>query len=76
MLMPVHKTGENPKWISKEPNYDDFYTIWDTFRTSNPLLTLMVPDRQRDIVRSMINIYRHEMLTLMARLKVMQLVSP
>jgi predicted alpha-1,2-mannosidase len=60
MMMPSDHTGENPKWRSTEPYYDDFYTIWDTFRTSAPLLTLIAPDRERDLVRSLIDIYRHE----------------
>jgi len=59
MLMPTDRTGENPDWQSSEPYYDDFYTIWDTFRSSSPLLTLISPDRQRDIIRSLIDIYRH-----------------
>ena len=60
MLMPVDRTGENPLWKSSEPYYDDFYTIWDTFRSSSPLLTLVAPKRQADIVRSLVDIYRHE----------------
>ncbi|ADV81861.1 GH92 family glycosyl hydrolase [Terriglobus saanensis] len=59
MLMPTDRTGENPDWQSSEPYYDDFYCIWDTFRTSSPLLTLISPDRQRDILRALIDIYRH-----------------
>ncbi len=59
MLMPTDRTGENPDWKSSEPYYDDFYCIWDTFRTSSPLLTLISPDRQRDIIRSLVDIYRH-----------------
>jgi len=59
MLMPTDRTGENPGWQSGEPYYDDFYTIWDTYRSSSPLLTLISPDRQRDIIRSLIDIYRH-----------------
>jgi predicted alpha-1,2-mannosidase len=59
MLMPTDRTGENPGWKSNEPYYDDFYCIWDTFRTSSPLLTMISPDRQRDIIRSLIDIYRH-----------------
>jgi predicted alpha-1,2-mannosidase len=59
MLMPTDRTGENPDWKSSEPYYDDYYCIWDTFRTSTPLLTLISPDRQRDILRSLIDIYRH-----------------
>ena len=60
MLMPTEKNGENPKWHSDEPNYDDFYTIWDTHRCSSPLLTLLMEKRQTDIIRSMIDIYKHE----------------
>jgi putative alpha-1,2-mannosidase len=59
MLMPTDRTGENPDWKSDEPYYDDYYAIWDTYRSSGPLLTLIAPDRQRDIVRSLIDIYRH-----------------
>ena len=59
MLMPTDRTGENPDWTSSEPYYDDYYCIWDTFRTSSPLLTLISPDRQRDIIRSLVDIYRH-----------------
>ncbi len=59
MLMPTDRTGENPDWKSTEPYYDDYYCIWDTFRTSSPLLTLISPDRQRDIIRSLVDIYRH-----------------
>jgi len=58
MLMPVDRTGENPKWNSNEPYYDDFYTIWDTYRTVHPLLTLVAQNRQRDILRSLLDIYR------------------
>ena len=59
MLMPVDRSGENPKWHDT-PYYDDYYAIWDTYRTSSPLLTLIAPDRQRDIIRSLLNIYRRE----------------
>jgi len=59
MLMPTDRTGENPYWKSGEPYYDDYYAIWDTYRSSSPLLTLIAPERQRDLVRSLIDIYRH-----------------
>ena len=38
MLMPVDKSGENPKW-RETPYYDDYYAIWDTYRSSSPLIT-------------------------------------
>jgi predicted alpha-1,2-mannosidase len=59
MLMPVEKTGENPKW-TETPYYDDFYAIWDTYRTSTPLITLMDEQREVDIVNSLLNIYKRE----------------
>jgi predicted alpha-1,2-mannosidase len=59
MLMPTDRSGENPDWKSDEPYYDDYYAIWDTYRSSGPLLTLIASDRQRDLVRSLVDIYRH-----------------
>ena len=57
MLEPVDRTGENPLWTDPDvPYYDDFYAIWDTYRTSSPLITLIDQKRQIDIVRSLINI--------------------
>ncbi|RDW87775.1 alpha-1,2-mannosidase family protein-like protein [Coleophoma crateriformis] len=59
-LLPSDRTGENPNWESDEPYYDDFYTIWDTFRCLSSLLTLILPERQTGIVRALIDIWRHE----------------
>ena len=60
MLMPVDRTGENPLWSDPEPYYDDFYAIWDTYRSSSPLITLIDPKRETDIVRSLVNIYKRD----------------
>ncbi len=59
MIMPVDKSGENPKWTEK-PYYDDYYAIWDTYRSSSPLITLIDPKREADIVNSLLNIYKRE----------------
>jgi len=59
-LMPVDRTGENPNWTSNQPYYDDFYAIWDTYRSSHPLLTLITPSRQVDIVNAMLDIYKRD----------------
>ena len=59
MLMPVDKSGENPHF-SDTPYYDDYYAIWDTYRTSMPLLTLIDEDKQRDMIQSLLNIYKHD----------------
>ena len=59
MIMPVDKTGENPKW-TEHPYYDDYYAIWDTYRSSSPLITLIDPKREAEIVNSLLNIYKRE----------------
>jgi predicted alpha-1,2-mannosidase len=60
MLMPVDRTGECPLWNDPSPYYDDYYAIWDTYRTSSPLLTLIDPQRQADLIRSLLLIYKRE----------------
>jgi predicted alpha-1,2-mannosidase len=60
MLMPVDRSDENPLWKSDLSYYDDFYAIWDTFRSSSPLITLIDPLRQTAIVNSLLNIYQHD----------------
>lgn len=57
--MPRDVSGENVWWQSNEPHYEDFYAIWDTFRTVHPLLTLIQPERQRDMIRSLVDTYKH-----------------
>ncbi|KAJ3222945.1 hypothetical protein HDU81_009524 [Chytriomyces hyalinus] len=55
-FMPVNRTGENPAWpngTESLPYYDDFYCIWDTFRTMNPLLTLIAPKLQTNLINSL-----------------------
>ncbi len=60
MLMPVDRTGENPLWESGTPYYDDFYAIWDTYRSSSPLITLITPSRQVDIVNALLEIHKRD----------------
>jgi predicted alpha-1,2-mannosidase len=60
MLMPVDRTGENPLWQSSTPYYDDFYCIWDTFRSSTPLLTLLAPNRVTGILQSLLETQDHD----------------
>ncbi len=57
--MPHDLAGENAWWDSEGPHYEDFYAIWDTFRTHFPLLILIQPERQRDMVRSLVDTYVH-----------------
>ena len=51
MLMPVDRTKDNGL-------YDDYYAIWDTYRTSTPLITLLDPQRATEIANSLLDIYK------------------
>jgi putative alpha-1,2-mannosidase len=59
-LMPSDRTGENPNWETEEPTYDDFYTLWDTFRSLNSYLVLTAPMRAAGIVRGLVDVWRWE----------------
>lgn len=58
-LMPHDLTGENVWWKAKTPHYEDFYTLWDTTRALHPLLTLIQPARQAQMVASLIETYQY-----------------
>jgi putative alpha-1,2-mannosidase len=60
MLSPQDYTGENPLWDSTEPYYDSYYCIWDSFRSIHQLITILDPNSQTQMIRSLIDIYRHE----------------
>lgn len=60
MISPQDYTGENPYWSGSEPYYDSYYCIWDSFRSIHPLITLLDPHSQTLMVRSLLDIYRHE----------------
>ncbi|KAK4146043.1 glycoside hydrolase [Dichotomopilus funicola] len=59
MVNPQNYTGENPLWASDEPYFDSFYCLWDLFRSQLPLLTITDPNAVTDMVRSLIDTYRH-----------------
>lgn len=45
-LMPTDRTDENPGWISKEPYYDDWYTVSQFFSYAGctcPDIPFMIP---------------------------------
>ncbi len=56
-MMPNDVTGEVPGFPEDEPHYWNFYCIWDTYHTVNPLYTLIDPKRQADLIRSLIAVY-------------------
>lgn len=60
MLMPSDRTGENPRWTDSAPYFDDYYALWDTYRTSMPLLAIIEPQRLADLINSLINIWKRD----------------
>jgi predicted alpha-1,2-mannosidase len=60
MLSPQDMTGENPLWQSDEPYFDSFYCLWDAFRAQHPFLTIMDPQAQSRMVRSLLDTFKHE----------------
>jgi len=59
-LQPTNKTGEFKNWEENKIYFDDYYAIWDTFRTLHPLLLLIDTKKQVEIINSMLNIYEKE----------------
>lgn len=59
-ISPQDYSGENPLWSSEEPYYDSYYCIWDSFRSIHSLTSLLDPHSQTLMIRSLIDIYRHE----------------
>jgi len=57
--MPHLVNDEEALRSGKEPpRYEDFYTLWDTFRTLHPLLTIIQPKRQREMVNALLRAYK------------------
>jgi predicted alpha-1,2-mannosidase len=50
------------KKIYSEPGFQNYsiFSLWDTYRTQNPLLTLTQPERVNDFIHSMLNIYKQQ----------------
>ncbi|KAF8710831.1 Glycosyl hydrolase family 92, partial [Rhizoctonia solani] len=60
-LMPTDRTNENPGgWDSKEPYYDDWYTMWDIFRCTTPFYHLVYTNRYVGMLRSIIDTWRFD----------------
>jgi len=60
MIMPTRRTGDWKKAGPDEAYYDDYMTLWDTYRSAMPLTLLLDPDRTADIINGMITIWKHE----------------
>ncbi|KAJ7210479.1 glycosyl hydrolase family 92-domain-containing protein, partial [Mycena pura] len=71
-ISPTNITGDNPLWVSTEPYWDSFYCIWCYIREDTRLILLQGPlprrppalcdhrpTAQAQVVRALIDIYRH-----------------
>jgi putative alpha-1,2-mannosidase len=66
MLLPFVSSDNNGDYIGDDGNihrcesgeYYSGFSPWDTFRTLHPLLTLLQPDRQADMIESLLLMYR------------------
>ncbi|KAL4779572.1 glycosyl hydrolase family 92-domain-containing protein [Aspergillus varians] len=59
-LMPSDRTGENPLWESDEPSWDDFYTLWDIFRSTVSFYHIFQPVYYESMIRELIDIWRYQ----------------
>ncbi|WP_165390724.1 GH92 family glycosyl hydrolase [Pseudoduganella lutea] len=59
-MTPNDWTGEAPARYGTATYYENMLCLWDTFRTVNPLLTLIQPTVQAGIVNTLINYYKHD----------------
>lgn len=61
-LMPTDRTGENPKWETSKstPYYDDWFTLWDTFRSLMPLFHVFNTKRSAEMVSTLVSVYENE----------------
>lgn len=59
-LMPTNKSGAEAPWDNGEPYYDDWFTLWDTFRCLHPLINIISQDHGAEMVRSLIDIWEVE----------------
>ncbi|MES2439376.1 MAG: GH92 family glycosyl hydrolase [Verrucomicrobiota bacterium] len=52
LIQPRNRTGDPAGWPANAAYWDDQYTLWDTWHTHFPLLTLVSPDSAAAIVNS------------------------
>ncbi|PKA99630.1 putative alpha-1,2-mannosidase [Flavobacteriaceae bacterium MAR_2009_75] len=65
LLMPITYSDHNGEYLKMGSNeigtspYTRYtgFSLWDTYRTTHPLLTLVYPEKQTEFVRNMLDIY-------------------
>ncbi len=68
MIAPVLFNDSNgdyrgtDKKVYKNPGFNNYttFSLWDTYRTLHPLLTIIQPERVDDIINSMLAIYQQQ----------------
>ena len=68
LLMPITFSDVNGDYVEQGDNHKignaaDYvrytgFSLWDTYRTVHPLLNLVYPERQTDMLKSMLGMYR------------------
>jgi len=59
MRMPKDRTGDNPGWVSAEPYWDDYYCVWDTWKTLFPLHVLLHESMVRDNIKAFLDRFKN-----------------
>jgi len=55
MVQPRNRTGDNPGAKPDAPFWDDYYTLWDSWRTEFPLMAIIRPEMVRDNVNAFLD---------------------
>ncbi|MBB4153077.1 putative alpha-1,2-mannosidase [Sphingomonas jinjuensis] len=56
-VQPRDRTRDQPVQDRASPHWDDYYTLWDTYHTAIPLMTLLRPDAYRGNVASIVRTF-------------------
>ncbi len=56
-IQPRDRSRDQPEQDRAVPHWDDYYTLWDTYRTGFPLMSLLRPGVYRDNVASIVRTF-------------------
>ncbi len=56
-ILPRDRTADRPDEDRGEPLWDDHYTLWDTYRTAFPLMSLIRPSDYAGAIRSFVRTF-------------------
>lgn len=56
-VQPRDRTRDQAEQDRGSPHWDDYYTLWDTYHTAIPLMTLLRPDAYRGNVASIVRTF-------------------